>query len=120
MEREMRRLGRALLLLLLATSGVLSAQTAANAAVACQNPYSITIPGGYAVINECFQYGTQVRVSGTVTDKDADGRCARVYAKYNNYTGTDYSAKACPEGTKVSFTFPWRAGTNAFVYLQNV
>lgn len=95
-------------------------QTAASAAVTCQPRYYINVPGGQAYIDECYRYGTQVRVSGGVSDSDADGRCAQVYATYNNYGGTDYSPRACPEGDFDSFTFPWRAGTNAFVYLRTV
>lgn len=115
----MRTLTKLLLVGLMALGTVLTSSSAANAAV-CQNPYSISIPGGYAVINECYRNGNEVQVSGSVTDRDADGLCARVYAKYNVYSGTDYSARACPEGETEYFTFPWRAGTNAFVYLQNV
>lgn len=115
----MRRIGQLALVASMSVGGVLASTSAANAAV-CQNAYSIAIPGGYAVINECYRNGNEVQVSGSVTDRDADGRCARVYAKYNVYSGTDYSPQACPEGQTDYFTFPWRAGTDAFVYLQNI
>lgn len=116
----MRRFIQLVTVALLAAGGVLMTQTAASAAVTCQPRYYINVPGGQAYIDECYRYGTQVRVSGGVSDSDADGRCAQVYATYNNYGGTDYSPRACPEGDFDSFTFPWRAGTNAFVYLRTV
>ncbi|WP_448071803.1 hypothetical protein [Georgenia yuyongxinii] len=96
-----------------------SAATSTPQAVTC-GPYStIQTSGGYARYRECYD-GSTVRVNGWVTDTDADGQCARVYASYNIYQGIDYSANACPEGETEYFTFPWRAGTNAYVYLQEI
>jgi hypothetical protein len=124
----MRKLTRAAVTLLSAASllpvGVVvatsaSAAPAAPAAVTCGAYSSITTSGGYARVRECFD-GTKVRVNGTVKDTDADGQCARVYASYNGYTGTDYSPTACPENTTVTFTLPWRNGSDAFIYLQEI
>ena len=71
------------------------------------------------MVRECYD-GSLIRVNGTVTDTDADGQCARVYATYNVYQGTDYSPTACPKGTTVTFTLPWRSGTDAYIYLQEI
>lgn len=75
--------------------------------------------GAIAQVRECRNSaGTQIRVNGTVTDTDNDGQCAEVYATYNISQATDRSPRACPRGTQVSFTFPWRNGTDAFVFLR--
>ena len=39
---------------------------------------------------------------------------------YNISTATDYSRYACPQGEREYFTFPWRNGTNAYIYLREV
>jgi polyisoprenoid-binding protein YceI len=103
---------------------VLAASTAmaapvTPAAVTCGAYAARDTSGAHAMVRECYD-GSLVRVNGTVTDTDADGQCARVYATYDVYQGTDYSPTACPKGKTVTFTLPWRAGTDAFIYLQEI
>ncbi|GGQ70123.1 hypothetical protein [Couchioplanes azureus] len=99
---------------------VATTPTMASAAVTCRAEQYIRIVGGEAHVRECFSNGTQVRVNGWVKDTLGDGKCAQVYATYNNYSGRDYSPRACPEGNRDDFTMPWRAGTDAFIYLRVV
>lgn len=83
--------------------------------------YIIETYGGEAQVRECRNSaGTQIRVNGNVIDTDNDGQCAQVYASYNISTATDYSRYACPQGEREYFTFPWRNGTNAYIYLREV
>jgi len=96
-----------------------SAAPAATAGIYCSPYETHYTSGAKATWRECFD-GGKVRVNGFVTDTDSDGQCAQVYASYNNYTGRDYSSYACPEGEQESFTFPWRSGSNAYVYLREV
>jgi len=96
-----------------------SAAVVTPQAVTCDAYYSIDTAGAHAQVRECHN-GSLVRVDGTVTDTDADGQCARVYASYNVYTSVDYSPTACPEGTSASFTFSWRSGSDAYIYLQEI
>jgi len=103
---------------------VLAASTAmaapvTPAAVTCGAYAARDTSGAHAMVRECYD-GSLVRVNGTVTDTDADGQCARVYATYDVYQGTDYSPTACPKGTTVTFALPWRSGTDAFIYLQEI
>lgn len=87
----------------------------------CGAYYIIQTWGGEAQVRECRNSaGTQIRVDGNVIDTDNDGQCAQVYASYNISTATDYSRYACPKGEREYFTFPWRNGTNAFIYLREV
>ena len=92
---------------------------ASAAAVSCNAYYTIQTSGAIARVRECFD-GATVRVNGTVTDTDADGQCGQVYASYNLYQGTDYSPRACPKGQTDTFTFPWRSGTDAYIYLREI
>ncbi|HWG98243.1 MAG TPA: hypothetical protein VNV66_02720 [Pilimelia sp.] len=84
----------------------------------CGPYFTITTSGARATVRECRNNSNQIQVNGRATDTDADGQCAQVYASYNIYRGTDYGPRACPSGTTVTFTFPWRAGTDAFIYLR--
>lgn len=87
----------------------------------CGAYYIIQTSGGEAQVRECRNSaGTQIRVNGNVIDTDNDGQCAQVYASYNISTATDYSLYACPQGEREYFTFPWRNGTNAYIYLREV
>lgn len=87
----------------------------------CGAYYIIQTSGGEAQVRECRNSaGTQIRVNGNVIDTDNDGQCAQVYASYNISTATDYSRYACPKGEREYFTFPWRNGTNAYIYLREV
>lgn len=87
----------------------------------CGAYYIIQTSGGEAQVRECRNSaGTQIRVNGNVIDTDNDGQCAQVYASYNISTATDYSRYACPQGEREYFTFPWRNGTNAYIYLREV
>ncbi|MBL7493989.1 hypothetical protein I6A60_37030 [Frankia sp. AgB1.9] len=101
-----------------ATIGLLAlVPTSAMAAGNCRTAESISIRGGEAEVQECTT-PTQVQVRGWVRDTLADGKCAQVYATYNRYSGRDYSSGACPKGDIDSFVFPWRAGSDAFIYLR--
>lgn len=87
----------------------------------CGPYYTIDTSGGHASVRECRNSsGTLIRVNGNVLDTDSDGQCAQVYASYNGSTATDYSRYACPNGEREYFTFPWRSGTNAYIYLREV
>ncbi|MFI6013380.1 hypothetical protein ACIBAG_32030 [Streptomyces sp. NPDC051243] len=67
--------------------------------------------------------GGKVDVFGNVTDKAADGECARVYAVYNDGS-KQYSAKACPKGQTKEFDFTAKSYTDSSnavrVYLQEL
>ncbi|MBL7493990.1 hypothetical protein I6A60_37025 [Frankia sp. AgB1.9] len=103
-----------------ATAGLVAlVPTAASAATSCRPTQYISIHGGKAEVHECTS-GGRVQVEGWVEDTNADGKCAQVYASYNNYSGKDYSSKACPDGDIDEFLFPWRAGTDAYIYLRLV
>ncbi len=97
----------------------IASATSASAAETCGSVQSITINGGHAEVYECHKPG-YVQVRGWVEDTKSDGYCARIYAAYDGYVGIDYSEKACPEGTVHSINFPWRSGTNAYIYLQAI
>jgi hypothetical protein len=60
-----------------------------------------------------------IHVVGWLKDTDNDGQCARVRVEYAN-GDVWYSARACPEGTKVNFSSPWSATKsqiiNAYLY----
>jgi hypothetical protein len=60
---------------------------------------------------------TQVRISGWVEDTSADGKCARVSAYYPDGS-TWTSPSACPSGTRVYFTSPYRTGRIIDAYLS--
>lgn len=87
---------------------------------ACGAFYIMKTSGAEAQVRECRDRSGRIRVDGNVIDKDNDGQCAQVYASYNVYTGVDYSPRACPKGTRVSFSFPWRAGSDAYIYLREL
>lgn len=94
--------------------------TAATTVITCGPYYNITTSGARATVRECHD-GNNVRVNGSVTDLDADGQCGQVYATYNNFVNvTDYSPRACPKGQTDTFTFPWRAATDAYIYLREI
>ena len=102
-----------------ASTGDTSADLASgpeSTSIICSQFGFITIDGGRAAYRECHS-GMYIRVDGHVDDTKADGRCARVRASYNRNLVVDYSARACPKGTRVTFTFPWRTSTDAYVYL---
>lgn len=84
----------------------------------CGAPYTLKTSGAEAQVRECRNRSGDIRVDGNVMDTDNDGQCAQVYATYNVSTATDYSPRACPKGTRIYFTFPWRAGSDAFIYLR--
>lgn len=85
----------------------------------CGAYYNLVTSGARATVRECRSSGgTLIRVDGWVTDTDNDGQCAEVYASYNRSTPVDRSARACPQGEVEYFTFPYRAGNNAFIYLR--
>lgn len=90
------------------------------AAGRCGAYFNIETSGASATVRECRPNSTQIYVEGSVTDQEADGQCAQVYASYDVYTGTDYGPRACPSGTRREFRLPTRAGTNAFIYLREV
>lgn len=85
---------------------------------ACGAPYIIKTSGAEAPVRECRDTSGNIRVNGNVLDTASDGQCAQVYATYNVSPATDYSPRACPKGTRVYFTFPWRTGTNAYIFLR--
>jgi len=97
-----------------------SAAPPTTTAVYCAAYQTHYTSGARATWRECYEGSSRVRVDGWVTDTDSDGQCGRVYARYNIYPGTDYSNKACPDGETEYFTFPWRDGSDARVYLQEV
>lgn len=90
------------------------------AAGQCGPYFTITTSGATATVRECRPNSTQIYVNGSVTDTASDGQCARVYASYNKYTGTDYGPLACPKGETKTFTLPTRNSTDAYIYLQEV
>ncbi|GAB6902034.1 hypothetical protein [Kineosporia succinea] len=98
-----------------ASLGVIGSADAAQAA-ACGTSHSVTNAGAKSQYSISCS-GGKVYVSGSVTDTDADGKCAQVKAQI---IGTwFYSAKACPEGQTKYFSWS-HIGSSAAVYTYTV
>jgi hypothetical protein len=81
----------------------------------CGTTLSPVVSGGRASWTvQCTS--TQVRITGWVRDTSADGKCARVQARYPDGS-TWTSASACPSGETQYFTSPYRTGRIVDAYL---
>lgn len=109
---------RAIVPVALSAAALASALPApAQAAVSCTPYKPIDIRGGHAMYRECFS-GPYVRVDGHMDDTRKDGKCVGVYAAYNRHPAVDrWPDRACPNGDRVYFRFPWRTSNDAYVYL---
>jgi hypothetical protein len=78
----------------------------------CNNDRHVTVPGGESWYTLTCS-GGNIYVNGRVRDTRADGQCARVKALIAGHWF--YSARACPSGTTVYFSWH-NSGSEAFVY----
>ncbi len=98
-----------------ATLGFIGSADSAQAA-ACGTSHSVTNEGAKSQYSITCS-GGNVYVSGSVTDIDADGKCAQVKAQI---TATwFYSPKACPKGQTKYFSWS-HIGNSAAVYTYTV
>src|SRR4051812_24720841 len=104
------------LLLLLGTGLFIGGSTSARAAT-CESPRDVYVPGGEAHWTKCHNFGS-MQVIGWVKDTRADGKCAQVYANFNNGQ-THFSDRACPKGTVREFNWSEPA-SDASVYLRTL
>ncbi|MFF3787974.1 hypothetical protein [Streptomyces sp. NPDC001933] len=102
----------------IATVGVTTASAAGvaksnNLQGVCGDDYDIETSGG-RVVASLWCYDGKIYVDGWVKDTDADGQCAQVYG---NVGSTDFSSKACGNGTKKEFHYSGK-GSTAHIYLR--
>jgi hypothetical protein len=78
---------------------------------------NVSVTGGEAAWNISCANGTNARITGWVKDTKADGKCAYIKAFANNGLSRVPLAKACPNGTQVSFDWTAPGANDIAAYL---